>query len=281
MVEFGMRGIMLALGIAGAMACAAPASVLALRQSTESSEIDGLWSGSWGGGAGSDGVVFQPVIAELVVDGDRIEMSGFRNIQRLTGTFRLDADAEQIEITPVPAEIGDPQPTAIRFSYEVKGDEFKLIDGDGWVIELTRLPVANDPLINVQVEFFAAKGIDESGNRLVTPFRELRANQIAKSWYQPLERTLKTKKATVLLVQESGCKKITVEEARTMIKASSPVAVAFRDDERTPLRQFHELWSDAGTPNPDNEAVWQTFSQSMRPGTLVFILNARENGPQP
>jgi hypothetical protein len=41
------------------------------------------------------------------------------------------------------------------------------------------------------------------------------------------------------------------------------------------------LWKGLGSPMPDSEAVWQTFSRILRPGTLVLILSTRENAPLP
>jgi hypothetical protein len=43
--------------------------------------LQGLWAGSWGGGQ-RDGVVFQPVLAEMVVHEGKIEISGFRTAPR-------------------------------------------------------------------------------------------------------------------------------------------------------------------------------------------------------
>ena len=62
--------------------------------------MEGLWSGGWGSLVGDDGVVYQPVMAELLVKGDRVEMAGFPNADRLEGTFRLDARAKQLRVFP-------------------------------------------------------------------------------------------------------------------------------------------------------------------------------------
>ena len=52
------------------------------KESEKSNPLDGLWSGSWGGGI-VDGTVFQPVLADMHVQGDRMEVSGFRAAKRL------------------------------------------------------------------------------------------------------------------------------------------------------------------------------------------------------
>src|SRR5687768_4020615 len=46
--------------------------------------LDGLWSGSWGGGE-RNGVVFQPVIAEMLILGDHVEIRGFPGVAKLAG----------------------------------------------------------------------------------------------------------------------------------------------------------------------------------------------------
>jgi hypothetical protein len=76
-------------------------------------------------------------------------------------------------------------------------------------------------------------------------------------------------------------KNVTVEEARGLIRRTTPVVVAYRQDDRPSPHQLHELWKEMGPPRSDGEAVRQTFSRAFRPGTLVFILSARENAPVP
>src|SRR5437773_1010157 len=94
----------------------------------DAAALDGLWNGAWGGGM-RDGVVFQPVIAELVVKGDRVELAGFRTVGRLSGTVRVDAAAKRLRITPA-AAAGQPAPPAVEFAYELKGDNLTLTDAD-------------------------------------------------------------------------------------------------------------------------------------------------------
>src|SRR5262249_52772626 len=87
--------------------------------------MEGLWSGSWGGGA-RGGVVFQPVLAEAVSAGNHIELAGFRNAGRLAGTFRIDSASRRMRI--VPAALGEtrPAPKPVEFSYAIKGDSLTL-----------------------------------------------------------------------------------------------------------------------------------------------------------
>ena len=101
------------------------------------------------------------------------------------------------------------------------------------------------------------------------------------TYLQPVNRSLITKPATVLMVQESGCKKVTLDEARRQIREPTLVAISYRHEGRPALYQSHRLWKEMGAASPDSEAVWRTFSRVLRPGTLVFILSARENAPRP
>ena len=82
-------------------------------------------------------------------------------------------------------------------------------------------------------------------------------------------------------MQETGSKKLSVDEARGMIRGATPVAVAYRHDDQPAPHQFHELWKDMGSAPPDGDAVLQTFSRILRPETLVFVLSSRENAPLP
>src|SRR4051812_44915202 len=65
---------------------------------SDSPSLSGLWFGSWGGGPQPGGVVFQPVIAEMLVKQDHIEIAGFPNGVSLVGTFRVDVDGKTIHI---------------------------------------------------------------------------------------------------------------------------------------------------------------------------------------
>jgi hypothetical protein len=85
----------------------------------------------------------------------------------------------------------------------------------------------------------------------------------------------------VFLVQETGLKKIAMAEARGLIRNTTLVAVSYRQDDQPLPPQFHELWKDMGPLPPDSDAVQQTFTRMLRPGTLVFVLSARENLPVP
>jgi len=242
--------------------------------------IEGLWVGAWGGGV-RDGVVFQPAIAELFIQGDRIEMSGFRDAKKLMGTVRLDASAKRMRVTPSVEPGGDPISQEIDYRYRIKADELTLIGTDKFSVTLRKLPAVRNAPANTELELVTATGIDDTGDLRVTEFTELRAGQKGTTYYRPENRSLHTRQATVLLVQETGSKNVTVAEARGLIREATPVAVTYRHDDRAEPQQLHELWKEIGPPTPDSDAIRQTLSRSLRPGTLVFILSARENVPVP
>jgi hypothetical protein len=242
--------------------------------------IEGLWSGSWGGGE-RDGVIFQPVRVELFVRKDQAELHGFPGVSHLTGTVRYDARARRMRITPTTGTAGQPAPKAIEYTYDLQADTLTLVGADTLPITLQRHRVAESPLANARVEFVAATGIDDAGDLLVTEYRALRAGRAGTVYFQPAKRSLKTRQASILLVQESGLKRVTLAEARRLVRDSTPVAVSYREDDHPAPQQFHELWTDTGPPAPDSEAVQQIVWRMLRPGTLVFVLSARENVPLP
>ena len=195
------------------MSC--PGNVAAQDPAGGAKAFEGLWSGSWGGGE-RDGVVFQPVNAELVIQGDHVELYGFRNVSRLSGTVRFDAAAKRVRVTPTAG--GQPSPKVIEFTYEIKGDVLTLLDGDQVSVSLQRHRVVLNPLAHAQAEFVEATGINDAGDLLVTEFTVLRAGRARANFFQPVSRSLKTDRAAILLVQETGWKTVTVDEARRLIR---------------------------------------------------------------
>lgn len=101
------------------------------------SNLEGHWSGSWGGGAQGD-VVFQPVLAELVIEGDHVELSGFPDASELTGTIHYDGDTRRIVITSADAESGEAAPLSLEYTYDVSGDELTLTGRDERSVSLLR-----------------------------------------------------------------------------------------------------------------------------------------------
>jgi len=226
--------------------------------------VQGFWVGFIGGGQ-RDGVTFLPAISELLIKGDHIELYGHPGT--VTGTFRLDPKAKRMQISPTDASRGKPPAKTVDYAYEIKADNVYESKGDkltltfGDVTFHKRGDVVEDPLANAQVELVAAEGINGSGDLLVTeftqikfsyPVTQLQAGRARATYFQPQKRSLKTKGATVLVVQKTGCKKISLDEARGLIRNTVPVVITYGQD--------------------DGEAVGRMFSRILQPGTLVFLL---------
>jgi hypothetical protein len=246
----------------------------------DSRAIEGFWSGSWGGGD-ANGVVLQPVMAEMLIQGEHVELRGFRDVRRLAGTMRLGVTAKHMQITPT-TEPGDPRtPKAINYLYRISGDELTLFGSDRRAITLKKHRVTERPLANANVQLVTAAGINPAGDLLVIEFTELKAGDAATTYFQFENRTLKTGDSTILLAGEKALKRITVDEARGLIREPTPVVVTYRRDNIPLLHQPHELWTEMGSPQPDGPAVCQTFARILRPGTLIFILSSHEKFPEP
>ncbi len=242
--------------------------------------LSGLWFGSWGGGPQPGGVVFQPVIAEMLVRQDHIEVVGFPNGVSLVGTFRIDNDKKMLHLLGAKAGATE-KPQEIDYTFQLKGETLTLTDSENRAVTLDRQPMSQKPPANLAIELVAAVEMNEAGHLVITEYTKLRAGSIAATYYQPATRTLKTKEATVMLVDESGCKKIPAADARKHIKRSTTVAIAYRPASPPHANQLHALWTEIGSAAGDDEAAMQTLARALRPGTLVFVLSAPENVPVP
>jgi hypothetical protein len=239
------------------------------RPSGESNTIEGFWQAWWGGGV-ADGVGRQPVLGELFVRGDRVEVRHLPGLGSLSGSIRLDAEEKRIRITRK-AQAADQPPEVLNFGYEIKDDKLTLTDGGKVVVVLDRRPIERDPLAHARVEIIAASGIDEAGELLVTEFAALNGDVADVPYFVPHEGKRVIKEATILLMQKAGPKSISAAEARALIQEPTPVMIAYRHDNR-PLPAASELLNEAGPAQPDSDAVLKTLSRVLRPGTLIFIL---------
>ncbi|HVW00821.1 MAG TPA: hypothetical protein VHB77_10785 [Planctomycetaceae bacterium] len=238
--------------------------------------LEGFWSGSWGGGQ-RDGVVFQPVLAEMVIRGDRIETAGVRNAGRLSGTVTIDARQRRLRMTPARERDDGPEPKTLEFSYELQKDTLTLTDSEKVPMSFRRIRIQPNPLANVQVELVAAEGINDSGDLLLVEYSELHVGT-SVSWH-PHHRALKTRQAAVFVVADDDVKQISVNEARRFIREPAPAAVVYRPENREPGFRSGQLWKELVPSMPESEAVRRTFARALRPGTLVFVLSATENVP--
>ena len=218
--------------------------------------LQGLWVGSYGGGRREEFPV-QPLIAELLIKGDHIEVYGRPGT--VTGTFRLEPKVKRMQITPTDASGGKPPAKTVDYGYEIKGDKLTLNFGDKQAQTFFKSgDVVENPLANAHVELVAAEGIKGSGDLLVTEFTQLEAGRARSTYLRSQKRSLKTQGGTVLIVQKTGCKKISLDEARGLIRKSVPVVITYRGQ-------------DDG--EAVGEAVGRMFSRILQPGTLVFVLS--------
>jgi hypothetical protein len=240
--------------------------------------VQGLWVGSYGGGQ-RDGVVYQPALAELFIQGDHIEVSGYPST--VAGTFRLDPKAKQIKVTCSDESNGKTIVSTLEYGYEIKGDKLTMSGGDKRSITFSKRDVVHDPLANVEIEIVTAQGINKAGDLLVTAYTELEAGQFRATYFETQRRSLKTKRATVFVVQKTGCKNVSLDEARGLLRESIPVVIAYCREDRRPSDPSSQLAKKVGRPAPTGQAARRMFSRILQPGTLVFVLSAKENAPVP
>jgi hypothetical protein len=238
--------------------------------------LEGAWFGSWGGGQVGE-TVFQPVRAYLYVQGDRAGFSGFRKVNRLEGTIRVDTEARWARFLPARDDKEKPLRAVVEFTYELRGNQLTLIDDEGVPIQFERRAASHVSQANVPLELVATAGIDDAGRLLVTRFSELRVDRAGLSFFEPGEQPLDLKQATILLVEEAGAKEIAVDEARRLVGKSALVAIVFRDEE--PPRKS-DLWNALPAPSPEGAAVRRMYARLLRPGTLVFVLPGRLRVPE-
>jgi hypothetical protein len=144
---------------------------------------------------------------------------------------------------------------------------------------LQRIEVVKDPLGNAGLELVTATAVNDAGDLLVTEYTELRVGRSGATYFRPVNRSLKTKQAVVGVVQESGLRRITIDDARKRIQEPTVVVILYKRDELSFPKQTHELWKESAAPKADSAAVWRTLSQTLRPGTLVFLLAPPELPP--
>jgi hypothetical protein len=261
------------LAVAVCLACALHIDSAAIAAANEVTELDGLWSGFWGLLIEPDGTVHQPIKAELFIQGGQVEWTGFPGVDTLTGTIRIDPATKQIRVAPA-AKAGGQPADRIVFAYKLTGDHLTLIDSNKRHIEFSKDRV--NPMAGVKVEFLAAVEIDKAGDLLVTDFEVHRAGQSKEPGLALGRRPLSTKQAVMLLIQEGGLKKVSLDEVRRIIRSPTPIVVAYRPDDR-PSLPLSRQWQPA-----DSEAVGRTVCRVLRPGTLLIVVpQAAKVAPPP
>lgn len=243
-------------------------------------QLDGLWSGSWGGGA-RDGVVFQPVLAELLIDGDRVALRGFRGVTALAGKLRIDAGANTLELRADPTESDAVPPKAVRFSYTLEDKTLTLTDADGVEVTLQRVDTDREPMSQAGVEFVTATSLSRTGELELIEYTMVQTARAGTVYFRPRRRVLNTANGTTIrVVQESGWKTLSLPQARSAISTATPVVLLKRHVPRGAPNP-NDVWHELGEPAPESESVWKTFSRVLQPGTLVFIVPAIDTVPEP
>lgn len=270
----------LLLTVAGLLVLAALPVAAADSPPADLAALEGLWAGPWGLHVGPGKAVRQPVMAELVIAGDRVELLSFPDAPRLAGALRLDARAGRITIVPA-ARAGEPPPREVVFGYALRGDRLTLTDAAKRSVDFTRHGRARDVLAGAAVQFVLAAGLTDAGDLVLAEFSRVRAGPGGDAFYTPSERKLRTGEGAIFLVEDAGLTKLSLDEARRRLRSPAPVALAFREPDRPGYSTPYRLWPDARSPAPDSPAVARTLARTLRPGTLLFILPAGEKDPVP
>lgn len=244
------------------------------------SPLDGLWVGSWGGGE-QGGAIFQPVLAELWVRDGRAELAGFPDAGRLAGVANVDESSARVRITPLNDTAEGAPPHALEFGYGLDGDTLTLTDGGGREIVLQRRHVVPRPAANTRAELVTVTGLTAAGELTIVEYGALAVGDSGVTFYEPRERTLTMRGASAWLAGEEGVSEITLEDARGRLREPASAVILYHADDVPPADGSYTLWRDLGPPAADSEAVRQTLGRVVRPGTLVFVVSARENIPRP
>jgi hypothetical protein len=90
--------------------------------------LQGLWKGSWGGGQ-RDGVIFQPVLSRIGINGDRVEWRGLPFESDGSGTISLSKKGEgkYLRFSYTVKADGQVQKKTVDVPYTVKGDALTLM----------------------------------------------------------------------------------------------------------------------------------------------------------
>lgn len=241
-------------------------------QIKETNQLEGVWSGSWGGGE-TNGTVFQPVLADMLIRGDKIELSGFREADRLWGLVKVDPATKTIKVTSATK--------VMEYKYKATRNSLTLTDSDDVSVQLQKRDLDFNPLADVRLELVTADEINDEGHLQITEYSALKFGRTDATFYEPMKRAFKTAEATIFSCEENGLKKITINQARQQHRPTLPVAIAYRGDLDPAFIESREFQKRLGSPQPDSEAALQTLGRTLRVGTLVFVFPARLATPEP
>ncbi|HJT33047.1 MAG TPA: hypothetical protein VJ783_13480 [Pirellulales bacterium] len=221
-------------------------------------------------------------MAELFIEGDIVRMRGFPHVGRIDGTIRIDERTNTIAITPQAKAADQPAAKALEYTYDLMGDKLALTGAGQATLSMERRRISRDPLPRIKLDFVTVTGIDDAGDLLLAESSELEAAEpTTAAYFSPHESKLTTKDATAFLVQQEGLKKVSLTEARALLRRPRLVAIAYRQDlPRPPDPWGSELLKDIGPVQPDSDAGLKTLARLLRPGLLVFVLSEFQNKPQ-
>jgi hypothetical protein len=241
-------------------------------------QFDGLWSGSWGGGE-SNGVVFQPVLAEILIEGEKFELFGFHNVDQAWGLIRIDATTKKLKFTT--AKTADAASKVVEYTYKISAAKLTLIDTENVAIELHKIPLDDKPSAKVRLDILIAEGINEEGHLLTTEQSAVKVARSSSIRYQASTVARKIDPAGIFVTEDSGMKKISLNEARKLLKPSTPIAMAYRETDEQMLKWDIGLRHFQGSAKPESEAGLRTLARSLRLGTLVFVVSELQATPEP
>lgn len=231
--------------------------------------IEGVWTGSWGGGE-SDGTTIQPVLSRMVMRDGKIELAGFPGVSQMWGVVHIDPEAHVMKITS--ARNASSPSKVIEYRYTLTDKSLEMKDSDNVPITLIKRPLERDSVATVSLELMSAEGINDQGELLVTQSTELKVGRFSRPYYESSRLVLKTNGSVVFVVEEAGMKKISLDEARKQIKPSMVVSVVFQIESSPEGAPGIAQEVRQGIPRPDSEAGLKTLARALRPGTLVFLL---------
>jgi hypothetical protein len=253
--------------------------VLTMRSQTHAADDSwqGVWIGSWGGGM-RDGVVFQPVIAELAIRGEQIGTRGFPGGSDVQGTFRIDKSAGKLVIRPQVEKPAAPA-SEVAYRYELTDQQLTLTTADKKSITFLKEGVT-DASANVSLALVFAS-LSEDGHLIFTEYRRFTTRGTPGTFYQPSERKLNGKSAVIFVAEQSTMKWLSLAEAQKLTAQPALTAIAFRPQDKSRPHFVHPRWNDLGPVPADADAAVATVARALRPGTLLFVFPFEESVPQP
>lgn len=247
-------------------------------QSKPHESIHGLWRGSWGGGETDDGVVYQPVVAELFVAKNLAAWQGLP-LKDGKGTVKLAPQSESLRGQFVFANdpSRDRSLPSVPFTYEIAANRLQIRFGeDRQAISLQRIPIDDRPNASLQLSFETARGIDQKGNLLLTTYAAYRVGEEGPEVASPMRRRVSLQQARIYRIEENAVQRTDLETARSLLQAPTSVTIAATSKRSRNPRADFNLFKKYPALLPDSEPGLKTLQQRLRPGTLVFVIPAEQ-----